>query len=386
MKTSAILFYTIFFTLYALLNYYIFIRGWQAIPHGSAWRVPYVILFLLASLSYLAARSIEHYTVCTASNILFWIGSFWFGYMLYLILPIVLLDIARGANSLVHFFPDSVTENYARVKAIAGISIFALATITLFIGYVNAKNPRVQTLDIALQKPLAVPSLKIVFVSDVHLGNIIGNGELTKLVETINGFNPDLVIFGGDLVDEDIKPVIGRKMGDVLLTLRARYGVFAITGNHEYIGGAEPAVRWMREHGITVLRDSSATIDGMLQLVGRDDRSRKFFAAQDRKKIDELLAGVDRALPTIVLDHDPTELESNCVEGVDLVMSGHTHHGQLFPLNFITNRIYLVSWGSRLVGSTHAYVSCGFGTWGPPTRLGNRPEIVVVNLHSILNQ
>jgi hypothetical protein len=158
-------------------------------------------------------------------------------------------------------------------------------------------------------------------------------------------------------------------------------GVFGITGNHEYIGGVEEAVAYLEEHGIRMLRDTCIILRGGITLCGREDRSSMQFGGLRRKGLGELLKDVDRTRPVIMMDHQPFDLDSVAKAGVDVQLSGHTHHGQLWPLNYITKVVYEQSWGYLRKSGTQFYVSSGAGSWGPPVRLGNRPEIVVLTLH-----
>jgi predicted MPP superfamily phosphohydrolase len=155
-----------------------------------------------------------------------------------------------------------------------------------------------------------------------------------------------------------------------------------VTGNHEYIGGADEACRYLEEHGIRVLRDSVVTLPDGLQIVGREDRAMRQFAGRARKSLNDLLSGLDSSKPVLMMDHQPFQLEEVSRAGVDVQLSGHTHHGQIWPLNYITGAMYEISRGYRRIGRTHFYVSSGAGTWGPPVRLGNTPEIVLLTLHS----
>jgi hypothetical protein len=220
----------------------------------------------------------------------------------------------------------------------------------------------------------------MVVVSDVHLGTIIGRDRLARIVEQVNDLRPDLVLFAGDVVDEDLAPVIRQNIGETLLSIRSRKGVYGITGNHEYIGGAEQACAYLEAHGIRMLRDTCVEIEGGIVIAGREDRSSRQFGGKRRKSLDVLLAGVDPHAPLILMDHQPFDLQEASAQGVDLQLSGHTHHGQLWPFNYITSAIYEVSWGYVRKGSTHFYVSSGVGTWGPPVRTGNRPEIVEITM------
>jgi hypothetical protein len=192
----------------------------------------------------------------------------------------------------------------------------------------------------------------------------------------INALNPDVVLLPGDVIDEDLGPVIQQNLGETLRKIRSKYGVFAVTGNHEYIGGVEPACKYLTEHGITMLRDKVISIQDSLYIIGREDLSIRQFTGKKRKNLKEIISGIDPSLPIILMDHQPFHLDEAAVNGIDLQLSGHTHHGQMWPFNYITNKIYEISWGYVRKGNTQFYISCGAGTWGPPVRIGNTPEII----------
>ncbi len=258
---------------------------------------------------------------------------------------------------------------------VLGVSF--VVAIAIVAGYYNAKNPRLKTLEIHIPKSAdSLRTLDVAVASDIHLGTIIGNGRLKRIVDKINSLHADLVLFPGDIVDEDLAPVIQQNLGETLRTIKAKYGVFAVTGNHEYIGGVEDACKYLTDHGIRVLRDEVVTVDGSITLVGREDRSSSQFAGKKRKPLMELMANVDKRFPIILMDHQPIGLNEAVDAGVDLQLSGHTHHGQIWPFNWITEAIYEVSWGYKKKNQTQFYVSSGVGTWGPPVRLGNTPEII----------
>jgi predicted MPP superfamily phosphohydrolase len=382
MKTiNFIIFFGIFFTVYGLINYYLFLRGWQSIPPGSPVRTVYLIAFLFFSLAFIAGRFLERAWLSPVSEAFVWIGSFWLAAMLYFFLIVVFLDLLRLANHIVPFFPAALTEQYATFKQLILASVVFIVSCVLAAGHINASIPRVHELSIRIAKPVnGMDSMTVVSASDIHLGSIIGREKFDGIVRKINALNPDLVLIPGDLVDEDLAPVIKENLGEALRTIRARYGILAITGNHEYIGGVEAACTYMTEHGITVLRDSVARVGPGIYVVGREDRSIGQFSGKKRKSLEELMRDVDARAPVILLDHQPFGLDEGMRNGVDLQISGHTHHGQLWPLNYITSAIYEVSWGYLRKGDTHIYVSTGVGTWGPPVRIGNRPEILHIKL------
>jgi predicted MPP superfamily phosphohydrolase len=380
-QMNFVIFLSVFFAVYGLLNFYIFIRGWQAIPQGSPLKSLYLGLFLLFALAFLAGRFLERVWASPVSDILVWIGSFWFGALLYFFLSVVVLDLLRAINVVIPVYPSWIRLNYDIAKVWTLAAAVVMVSIVLAIGHLNASYPRVRNLALSIPKKVAgIDSLTVVSVSDIHLGTIIGRERLDNLVKKVNSLNPDLVLIPGDLVDEDLGPVIRGNLGESLRNLRSRFGVLAVTGNHEYIGGVERACKYMTDHGITVLRDSLARVDSGIVIVGREDRSMNQFAGKKRRTLEDLMSGVDRTMPIIVMDHQPFGLDESVRNGVDLQISGHTHHGQMWPLSYITEAIYEVSWGYIRKGGTHIYVSSGAGTWGPPVRIGNTPEIVCFKL------
>jgi hypothetical protein len=376
-----VVFLAVFFTVYGLVNYYIFMRGWQAIPAGSPLRTPYLVLFLILALAFIAGRFLERVWLSPVSEGLVWTGSFWLAAMLYCFLAVILLDTLRLVHHFVPFFPPAVTGAYEAAKFRIFLGVITLVVMVLAAGHLNARHPRTKELHIALGKAAqGADTMTIVAASDIHLGTIIGRTSLRSLVGRINALAPDLILLPGDIVDEDLGPVIRENLGETLRDLRAPLGVFAVTGNHEFIGGAEAACRYLQEHGITLLRDSVARLPNGVMLVGREDASGRQFGGGQRKPLREIMAGVDRSAPVILMDHQPFRLAEGAGNGVDLQLSGHTHHGQLWPFNYITRAIYELSWGYMRKEQTGIYVSCGVGTWGPPVRTVGRPEIVRITM------
>jgi predicted MPP superfamily phosphohydrolase len=296
---------------------------------------------------------------------------------------IILVDFVRLTNSFLHFLPDSASDSYLKLKQISALSIFVISTVVITYGFFNAKNTRVRIIELEVpRKQSKAKQIKAVLVTDIHLGMIIKNSHVEKLVEKVNSLNPDIILLGGDIVDEDIRPVIANNLGEILTNLKSKYGTYAITGNHEYIGGVEEACKYLTDHKITFVRDSAVKIDDSFYIVGREDRNIGSFTTKGRKPLEDLMKEVTDSLPVILMDHQPFKLTETAEFGVDISLSGHTHHGQMWPLNFVTQQIFRLSWGYEKIKNTHFYVSCGFGTWGPPVRVGNHPEIVefLINL------
>jgi len=164
-------------------------------------------------------------------------------------------------------------------------------------------------------------------------------------------------------------------LGQHLQEITPPMGMYAITGNHEYIGGIDATLQYLTSINITVLRDTIITLPNGIQIVGRND-----IYSKKQRPLDSLLQHINHSKPIIVMNHQPYNLHEAVTNNVDLHISGHTHHGQLWPFNYITRSIFELSWGYKHEKSTHLYVSSGFGTWGPTVRIGNKPEVVVFDV------
>jgi predicted MPP superfamily phosphohydrolase len=214
------------------------------------------------------------------------------------------------------------------------------------------------------------------------LGNLVGNRHLDRLLPLVNDWQPDVVLLAGDVIDDTVEPFLRRDMSSRLARLQAKYGVFAVLGNHEYYGGHIPEyVETMRRIGIPVLQDETVTVGGAIQIAGRKDKTAESMDPQGRKPIAELVSAFDDWLPIIVMDHQPTRYDLAAAAGVDILVSGHTHRGQMAPNHWITRRMFELDWGYLRKKQMHAFVSSGFGTWGPPIRLASRSEIVQITVH-----
>ena len=371
---NQIIFLSVFVLIYGLLNFYIIRRGLALIDIN--YKTIYLISAIFIVISFIAGRFLERTAIPAIPQVLTWIGSFWIAFMLYFFLAILLIDIIRLINHFVHFLPAIITDNYSTAKKVTGIVVVAVTVLFVLAGHINTYFPVVKKMNLQVNKNAGdLKQLNIAMVSDIHLGSILGANFLDRIVEKINDLHPDIILFAGDVVDEDVGAILKDHIGDEFKKFKSKYGMYAITGNHEYFGGADAACRYLSEHGVSMLRDSVVKIDNAFYLAGREDRQKNSFGAR-RKELPDIISGIDKALPVILMDHQPFKLDEAVTNGVDLQLSGHTHNGQLWPLNYIIDMIYEVGWGYKLKENTHIYVSCGVGTWGPPVRTGSRPEIV----------
>ncbi|MFI5201674.1 MAG: metallophosphoesterase [Candidatus Kapaibacterium sp.] len=372
-RRSFLFFLSIVLGIYSLINFYIFLRIDAAVPAHSWFHGIFIPLFLIITLAFLAGEVLEHKRSTALGKVLTWIGAFWLGAMTWFFLAFVILDFAKLIFGLLSLNYLQGTEATQATITVVTVVIF----VAMVLGFFNARSIRVKPLSIKMEKPC--PPLRIAAISDMHMGTLIGRRMVRQMVRKINSIQPDLVLMVGDQVDGNPHPVMQLDLGSELKKIESKYGVFAITGNHEYIGNAETSCAYLEAHGIKMLRDKAVEVAG-IYLVGREDRAAKQFANLERKSLAELLAPLDKMKPIILLDHTPFHLEEAEQHGVDLQLSGHTHHAQIWPWNYITQRVYEVSWGYKRKGKTQVYVSCGAGTWGPPIRIGNTPEIMDISL------
>jgi predicted MPP superfamily phosphohydrolase len=373
------IFLAIALSVYGLINFYIVRRGLSVVPPE------YHTLFIVASvfivLSYIAGRFLERAFPSFLSTILIWVGSFWIAFMFYFFLALIVLDFLRLVNHIIPYFPPVFSRNPERTKLWTALVIVVIVSITVIGGFINTKSIVIKNYKIYVKKNAgSLKSLNIVIASDIHLGTILGKSFIEKVAGEINALKPDIVLFPGDIIDEDIGPVLRNGVGEVFSQINSRYGIYAVTGNHEYIGGVTAACEYMTGHGIRMLRDTAVKIDDSFYLIGREDRSAGSRSKYPRKPLKEVLDGVDKSFPLIMMDHQPFGLNEASDNQIDLQISGHTHNGQLWPLNFVISRIYELGWGYAVKGKTHYYVSCGVGGWGPPVRTGSRPEIIDIKI------
>ncbi len=366
--------------LYGFVNIYILRRGLRALDPPPPWRKAIIALFAGCALSYWIARALESVHICAASGALFWIGSYWFAVFAYLGLFSLTVDLFRLSNRIRPWFPRAITDNYRLAGRVLAALALALTALLITAGRYNALHPVVTTVEFDIPKRVAGRhTLDIALVTDIHLGTIIRNGDVRRLARLVDSFHPDLVILGGDVLDEDVAPVLHYGIGKDLSKITTRYRTFAVTGNHEYYGGLQKSLAYLQSQGIDVLVDRWVRVNG-ITIVGRDDRTRDSMGPSPRRQLKDIMRGIDRSSPVLLVSHQPVGFDEARAEGADVMLSGHTHRGQIWPFTLVTDAIYRVSHGIEKMGTMSAYVSCGFGTWGPPVRLGTVPEVVHLRL------
>ncbi|MCR4396447.1 MAG: metallophosphoesterase [Candidatus Saccharicenans sp.] len=380
-RSDLVIFLLIVLLIYSSVNGYILWRGLQALSGLPAARLAFILIFSSLVLAFPLGRVLNGQFRHHLAQNLTAFGSYHLALMLYLFLFLFLKDLLRWLAKIPGW--RAAGDSWLSVRHPASfLIIVGLSLLVIFIGHLNAINPRLKVLELSLNKTAPAGSeLKAVLISDIHLGIINRSNRLEKLVQRINDLQPDVVFFAGDIVDEAVSEEEEEKMVGLLRKIHSPLGLYACPGNHEYYGGFEKNISYLRKAGVNVLLDQAARVEGWLFVIGRKDWA-AVRSGEKRLPLKEIMErdGVDRAWPVLVLDHQPLYLQEPAEAGVDIQLSGHTHAGQLFPLDIINRLVYEKNWGYLKKGQTHIYVSSGSGTWGPAVRTGSRSEIVLLKV------
>jgi len=354
------------------LNGYVMVRGWHALPSDSFLRPIYLVTAIVLFVCMMAGMIFSNAMPQGVAKVIAFAGFSYIIIFIYLFLSFLLVDILRLFNLIIQINPVYMA-NFRLWMMVATLGATGIAMI---VGNYRFNHPKIVTLNISTKNPTQNRDLKIVAVSDLHLGISIDKEKLQSYVKMINDQHPDIVLLAGDVSDRSMIPVIEQNMMEEFKAIKARLGVYAINGNHEHYAETPTATAdYLRESGIIVLRDSTCLVDSSFYLVGRDDRTNI-----KRKSLKELVNGLNANLPRILMDHQPYHLEEAENNNIDLQISGHTHNGQFFPGNLFVKRMYEVGYGYLKKGNSHFYVSSGLGLWGPQYRIGTESELVVIHL------
>lgn len=361
---------------------YLYFRIRPLLPAPGTWqnilaKIGYFLLIFSFFIGMIAQRK-GMYALSAPFTM---VGAWMLAAILYFVLAFLLIDILRGLNALtfkaeILSFRYRYGDDKGHLWSLIGSIVAVMVLIT---GYFNARNPITTHLHYTTSKEIS-RDFKYVLISDVHLGMINCDKFMTVLKDRINAENPDFVVIAGDFFDGDPTPVLNSKVGEILREINTGYGIFAVNGNHEWIGDARIADEFLKKHGVTVLRDSTARLPFGVTIVGREDASAGRTFGR-RTPLANITADITPSDYTILLDHQPVRLDEVSESGaIDIELSGHTHAGaQLWPLFFLTKKLFENDYGQYRKGDTDFYTTSGYGTWGPPIRTSARPEMVIIN-------
>jgi uncharacterized protein len=358
--------------LFSPLIIYACIRVRKLIPTPAAKNV-YLFFFILLVLGYPIAEAFSHREISVWTRYLVILGYYCLPYLLYFTLLVVTIDIVITLARAVKLLHTERISSH-RFQAIRLGCCLVIPALIVFAGALNNNRLRVKEFSIELlQKSSTIKELKIVFASDFHLGQITNDRLLDRFVDKVTALHPDIILIGGDILEGHGNENLG-KFETQFRRLSVKYGVYAAPGNHE--SHSSSPNDFFVNSGIHLLEDELINIDNAFYLVGRKDGR-----GSRKKPIEDLLKAAPADLPIILIDHSPTDLESVSKSRVDLQLSGHTHNGQLFPVNlFVMPYEYELPWGMQVKHDTHFIVSSGVQAWGPPVKTAGDSEILFIKV------
>lgn len=367
-------FFSFVFIVYTLINGYVFYRTKQMLPRSKIIRTVYYAVCLFLYSAFIIAMLGRNFLALEIQKFLYFPGTVWMGMMSYLLLFFLLTDILYFFNRFFHYLPSAIHARFRKIQVVSG---YILVSCLAIYGYYQFRHPQIIEQKISIEKKAGdYERLKVVGVSDLHLGVAIDRERLEQYVRLINGQHPDLILIAGDLIDNNALPLEKERMWETLNELQAPLGAYLCLGNHEYLSGIKSSMNFLHKTNLHLLIDSAVVINNSIQIIGRDDRQ----GNHNRKPLEELVKNMNPDLPALLLDHEPYLLNEAKENGIDLQLSGHTHHGQMFPGNLVADCIFELPYGYKQKGKTHYYVSSGLGLWGPPFRIGTHSEIVVFDI------
>ncbi|KMJ59282.1 phosphoesterase [Bacillus sp. LL01] len=323
----------------------------------------YWLAIAIFSYSYILGRMVKPLNWLSA------IGSVWFGVIQY---GLLLFPLANFAIWVLSF---SGVPSQTTIPLVGTFTAVLLAVI-FACGLYNAYSPVIRKYEINIPKKNQFKKLHIAVASDMHFGKLSGVAHAKRLVKTLERIKPDIILLPGDIIDDEPEHFIKKNMGTVMKQLHAPLGIYGVLGNHEYYGREIPAfLKEMEKVNIRILMDEVIQVGDSFYLLGRKDKT-----DSRRQSFKQLVSNMklDSSLPLIAMDHQPAELKEAQENGIDLIVSGHTHRGQMAPNHLITRKLFELDWGYLKKGQLHAFVSSGFGFWGPPLRIGSRSEVLEI--------
>ena len=377
------IFFITFFSLYALIHAYFFIKLKSAFNVSPLNQIFLAFFLLLMVFSPAIIRISEKEGLETFAIVLSWIGYLWMAIIFLFLFFALITDIGR----FLIFLISKVAGKDLSFLSVFGIKIcskklyfifpFVCAFLFVFYGYFEARNIKIERITIESDK--VINNLRIVQISDVHIGLIIRKDRVKDIVEKIKSLEPDIVVSTGDLVDGQIDRL--NSIAEILKELQPPFDKYAITGNHEFYAGINQALSFTEKSGFKILRNKGVYIEKFnLNIVGVDDLEAIRFGFNPNISEIDLLKNFQNGGYTVLLKHRPIINEQS--RGFfDLQLSGHTHKGQLFPFSIITALYYPKHAGClKDINGCYLYISRGTGTWGPPVRIFAPPEITVIDI------
>jgi len=368
---GVIVFFTIVLSIWIVLHVYVFWRA-ASVPvvARSVPRPALVAIAVILASSYVLARVLSRAGADAFVVVLEFLGAEWMGILFLAFVALFVVDVVTGFG---FFFREQAPSLRGGALAMAGVlSLIATAQ--------GLRTPVVRDHEVRLKDlPRERDGTVLVLISDLHLGSLLGERWMSARVAQVAALKPDLIAVCGDILEGDSRTESA--LVPVLARLSAPLGVFAVTGNHEFYAGLERSVRLLEEAGFTVLRDRSVEVCPGFVLAGVDDLTARRQYARNGAPVVKALAGRPKGA-TIFLSHTPWKADEAARAGVGLMLSGHTHAGQIWPFGYLAEINYPLLEGRYEVGGMPVIVCRGTGTWGPRMRLWRPGEILKITLRA----
>ncbi len=373
------LFLLIYFSIYGGVHLYAFLKLKRGFALGLPAYLILAIFMILMVVAPIVVRISERQGYETLARGLAYIGFTWMGLIFIFISVSFFFDIYRLLHFLAKMLTRSPLEDFTlSLRNFCTIAILVSFAVVIY-GYFEALHIRTEHVTVKTCKiPEKIGRFRVVQISDVHLGLIVGESRLKRILRQVRDARPDILVSTGDLVDGQMDDL--EMLTDMFQKISATYGKFAVTGNHEFYAGIDRALAFTEKAGFTVLRGEGLTVSNFLNVAGVDDPARKRYGPDREASEKALLEKMPREKFTLFLKHQPV-ISSESLGMFDLQLSGHTHKGQIFPFNLVTKIFYRMHTGlSKVDGNALLYVSRGSGTWGPPVRFLSPPEVTVIDI------
>ncbi|WP_339804581.1 metallophosphoesterase [Paenibacillus sp. FSL R5-0744] len=372
------------FAMYAASNYYIARKIFKWLQHvfSNINGIIYGVIYSLCAVTIIINLLLSSSAMTTDSSIVNFIGQFgdyWMGIYFYLFLLLLLSDVILLISKWIKIIPSPAPKRVIfHTRSVVLILVIGLVSYGIY----NANQIKEVTYPIQIHKSMSLDHLNIVLISDLHLGYVNDVKFIEDVVDRINNMQPDIVLMSGDIFNGNYYALSNPSQGiELLNTIQSTYGVYACLGNHDAGRSYDEIVNFIDKSNIKLLNDEHVVIDNQFVVVGRRDSSPIGDQGHARAVTSEVMGNIDTTMPVIVMDHQPTNM-IQYGDDVDLILSGHTHQGQVFPANLITNAMFTVDYGhyQKNLDSPQVIVTSGVGTWGPPLRIGTNSEIAQIKV------
>jgi predicted MPP superfamily phosphohydrolase len=368
------MFHFIIGLVYFIPNIYVFFRI-KNLFISKGYRAWYVLAYLLMASLYPITLIFSYRDLNLIMQVMSFISGYILPFYLYLFLFLLFFDLFLLLNLPARFVSFETIKSFSfRFYMLSAMII--LSIVIVIGGAINLNTIRVSKYRVEVpRRNSGIGHLRVAFVADLHIEQNTRLRYIKQFVRKVNALKPDLMLYGGDMIEGDRENETTEIIESAMKNIHSKYGAFGVPGNHEFYGGQEQG-SFFRKAGITLLCDTIVRFNHSFYLAGRYDQH---FG--QRKALSQILDSVSPDLPIILMDHRPNELQEATRSSVDVQFSGHTHNGQMFPINLITRSIYDLSWGHKKIKNTHFFVTSGLRLWGPPVKTAGKSEIMLVDIY-----